>query len=46
MATRTNYYMIVSLIKLKGNTTHPAVYPLFENAEQFYGRLVLVNVDN
>ena len=30
----------------KGNTTHPAVYPPYKNAELFYGRVVLVNVGN
>ena len=29
---------------IKGNVSHPAVYPLWENTELFYGRLVLVNV--
>ena len=34
--------MPVSNKRVKGNTTNPAVSPLLENAELFYGRLVPV----
>ena len=40
------YVLFLLPYDVKGNTTHPAVYPLCENTELVYDRLVLANIDN